>query len=281
MNALIIVNYNSNDQVTELLKASKFDFLNISKVFVHCNGDKADNSYLITWYEIAISKNLSLSVVNEKNLGYGEAINHWLNLNLQYKYLFFSNADLWIDENQNFKVPLNADIVGFGLWQNNKLLLSKISFLTPLLPVRFRNLLNIRNKFGNSKAIHGGFFGVKTSFIKKTNIRFNNYYFLYWDELWFCYEAYNKFAASIIVSDMAIINHDGIKSGHLNETRYYLLRNGLDFYINKKSCVLCSVILILINFIYAVTQFIFRKEKPKWFFDSIYDYKKRNFGKAS
>ena len=92
MNALIIVNYNSNDQVTELLKASKFDFLNISKVFVHCNGDKADNSYLITWYEIAISKNLSLSVVNEKNLGYGEAINHWLNLNLQYKYLFFSNS---------------------------------------------------------------------------------------------------------------------------------------------------------------------------------------------
>ena len=172
MNALVIINYNSNAQVTDLLMASKFDFLNIKKVFVHCNGDRADNSYLVAWEEIAISKNLLLSIVNEKNLGYGEAINYWLNLDLEYKYLFFSNADLWIDENKTFKVPLNTDIVGFGLWQNNKLLLSKISFLTPLIPVRLRNLLHIRNKFGNSKAVHGGFFGVSTSFIKKNKYTF-------------------------------------------------------------------------------------------------------------
>ena len=279
MNVLVIINYNSDREVTNLIEKSNFASLNITEVIVHCNGSISDVVQRQRWEKQVTRKNVKLKVNSAENKGYGVSINYWLENDLNVDYIFFCNADLWIENNPYSKYRYETDLVGFGLWQNKKLLLTKINYLTPLIPVRVRRALRLSTEFGQSKAVHGGFIGVRQDFVRKSNIRFNDIYFLYWDELWFCEEASNKYKASIGVSDQIIINHDGEKAGKTEDTRYYMLRNGLHFYLQKKRCVVCALALLVMNFILAALLRAREGTRQAWFKDSIYDFYKKNFGK--
>lgn len=278
MNHLIVINFNSDNEVSTLLGKSDFRTLKIDNVIVHCNGLPPPIDLVDNWVTIGVTKGIQLKVVNRENLGYGAAINEWLDSNLDCEYLFFSNADLWIQPSDVSRVNVKADIVGFGLWQNEKLLLTKISFNTPLIPVRMRNLFGLKNDFGTCDAIHGGFFGVKKFFSDRSSLRFNEKYFLYWDELWFCYEAKTIHNANIAVSDQVVINHDGEKSGSSGNTRYYMLRNGLDFYFMHQRSLIKGIFYLTLNYFYALSLKLVKSGDIQWFSQGLRDFFNGRYG---
>jgi len=278
MNHLIVINFNSDNEVLNLISKSDFKTLEIDNVIIHCNGLPPAIDVMDSWVAVAAAKGIQLKVVHRENLGYGVAINEWLDSNLDCDYIFFSNADLWIQPSKLARINVEADIVGFGLWQNKKLLLTKISFNTPLIPVRMRNLFGLKNEFGTCDAIHGGFFGVKKNFSDQSSIRFNAKYFLYWDELWFCYEAKTTHNANISVSDQVVINHDGEKSDSSENTRYYLLRNGLHFYFIHQRSPIKGLLYLTLNFSYALSQIRSNSSSIRWFSHGVRDFLNGRYG---
>ena len=272
LNHLVVINYNSKNEVTTLLTKSKFKSLDITNLTVHCNGHQSTSDIFFQWQKLALERDVNLEIIHADNDGYGMAINEYLDKDLSCDYIFFSNADLWFEDAPQSVIGITTDIVGFGLWQKNKLLLTQISSRTPLIPLRFRKLFVKENKFGASEAVHGGFFGVKADFARQSKLRFNQTYFLYWDELWFCYEASQKYGASISVSDQIKVHHDGEKTGPEEDSRYYMLRNGLDFYFNQQSHYLNGIVLLSINLIYSILGAAKKWEVPYWFYDGLRDY---------
>jgi hypothetical protein len=283
-NIIFIINYNSFDEFLNLLKRSDFNSLQITKVVLYSNGSNLSESQEQVARVISEEKFLSIDFVEAKNAGYAHAINScitFIKTNYSgYHFAFFSNADLEFVGSANKFEYYKGEIIGFPLFQNGKFLVSMVSHKSPLLPFSIRKILNSEKiPLGWCTGVHGGFMGLKIDVAINRNMYLPEEYFLYWEEMRFCYEQSRNDTLSY-VSDTVIINHDGKKSVKTDDARYYLFRNGLHFYIEVVNSKTLFFLWILLNLFY-VTLILTRHRsllKVRWFYDAFKDYKKSRLG---
>lgn len=281
-NILFIINYNSDSSVSNLIRHSSFESIDISKIVVVSNGLKPLQNTIHAWINTIKNSCVDLDSINICNLGYGAAINHCFSLlatvYADYDYCFFSNSDLTFVSSDNTYNFRSYDAVGFPMYDNGNFMISKISILTPFIPFRLRRYFSLKPKFGNSQVVHGCFFGIKVNTILNTGVRFYEDYFLYWEEMRFFYEL-DLLGINIGVSNTLKINHDGVKSIVLDDSRYYLLRNGLDFYKNMVRSSVLFYAWLMVNWLYAklapANGFLVT---PDWYSQAINAFKMSSFG---
>ena len=280
-NILFVIDHNSKEEVHSLIVKSDFINLNIKNIFIISNGNpltQLEKSVLENASEV---KNISINFITIENFGYAAAINYCFkiidNKCNNYNYAFFSNADIYFTKDNNKYNFINFDVVGFPMYENSKFTVSKINIFTPFLPFRIRNRLNTSPTFGKCKIVHGCLFGIRIDFIiNNIKIKFYEEYFLYWEETRFFYEL-SKTIANIGVSDSIRVSHDGLKSVKRDDARYYMFRNGLDFYRNVVGSKIMFLAWKYLNYFFALLS---KKDGdlPNWYKDAVNHYKKNFFG---
>jgi hypothetical protein len=234
-NILFVISYNSSNQVDSLLLNSDFQILNLSHIFIACNGHEFYDTNKLRIRMLATDLNLSITAISLPNKGYGGAINDCISFLLDsssiYATVFFSNADIHICQSTTAKYRFtDFDICGFPMYQNSKLVASTLGFFSPFIPRRIASYLGATNNAsGPCKAVHGGLFGLSYQAINHYSLRMREEFFLYWEELCLCYDAL-KMNLSVGVSDELLIFHESLKSTTADMARYYILRNGIYFY---------------------------------------------------
>lgn len=281
MNILCIISYNSSKEVIKLVSESNFLPIHVSQVLVLSNGHEVNSEEQFELTRIAKGKKINICFYNTENKGYGNAVNHAISLALSLigstcEYIFISNPDLVLKEHENL-FPYNGwDIVGFPLFEEDNFIISKLTAFTPFIPNSLRKKVNFRPNYGKAKIIHGGFFGLKISFLGSLNFKFYEDYFLYWEEMKTFYEL-NQLGINPYVSDTIIVNHDGEKSITSLNGRYYLLRNGIAFYSNTVKSKLLSNLWKIVSFLMLLKFVIINKENftlnLNWYKQAILDYK--------
>jgi GT2 family glycosyltransferase len=284
-NALFIVNYNSTDQCLNLLRESNLSILEIGNIFILNNGVALSEVQRCSLLDAANLKNCKLSIIDLENRGYGAAINSAIRKLKQdqnpFDYCFFSNADLVIHPGTSSFHYLGFDSVGFPLFEDGKFVISKVNIFTPLIPFRIRKYFSgLKIKTGCSHGVHGCFFGLSARLINDRDVFFNESYFLYWEETRFFYEL-SKSSINSFVSDVAFIHHDGKKSVISEDARYYLLRNGLNFYAECVESKLLARVWYLLNFIYALAlpKDLLQLKLPRWYTQALLDFKNATYGR--
>lgn len=281
MNILCVISHNSTEEVIKLVSESIFQPIHISEVLVLSNGHEVSSEEQFELTLIAERKKLNIHFYNTENKGYGNAVNYAVSLALTLignacEYVFISNPDLVLKEHENRFPYNNYDIVGFPLFEGDKFIISHLTAFTPFIPNSLRKKFKFRPHYGKAKIIHGGFFGLKVSFLRSFNFQFYEDYFLYWEEVKTFYEL-NQVGINPHVSDTIIVNHDGEKSITSLNGRYYLLRNGIAFYSNTVRSKLLSNLWKVLSFLMLLKFVIYNKENFTinliWYKQAILDYK--------
>jgi GT2 family glycosyltransferase len=231
-NILFIINYNSDSEVLRLLSSSDLSVLSIGRIVIYSNGSSAFDTTLLDPQCYAYSEILCIFAENN---GYAAAINRcieWSSQNASSaSFLFFSNADISVHRSRiPPRHPFNQyDICGFPMYEGNSLVFDRITPFDPLIPARFKSNSTKQPKYGRACIVHGGFFGLRHEWICRSKLRFEEDYFLYWEEFDFFFRA-STIGCYIGVSDSALITHDGNKACDRSLARFYLFRNGIYFY---------------------------------------------------
>ena len=280
MNYLFVINYNSDAQVYSLLVQSDLSCLNINSVIVYSNGANPLLGQPSHWSNTL--SDLELTFLFGENKGYAAAINHciaWARSHLDdAQMLFFSNADIVIHPGTNESTYPCAlyDVCGFPVYQRKFLVFDKIYVYSPLVPVSLsKYLARFRSpSYGLSQIVHGSLFAIRMDFLSSHRLCLSEDYFLYWEELDFCYRA-GRCGAKIGVSDEVSVVHDGEKAGSLSSARYFMLRNGLYFY----SSIFRPMILgYLLAFLWLASNVLYlplallREQDIDWFVASLKDF---------
>lgn len=286
-NVLFVINHNSTDCCLKLLKISDLSALSIKKVVFFSNGDNIDDRSRIELQNIAADRYIELQFIESINGGYGHAINSSIKImqswRVHYDYIFFSNADLVFSKSDGMFNYKNGDIVGFPLYQNGTFVVGSVSALTPIIPFILRKFFGFaRPEFGPCRGIHGGLFGMRCDFALKHKLFFPEKYFLYWEEMLFCYNN-SSIGRMSFLSDSVIVHHEGEKSIRSDDARYYMFRNGLHFYESDFRSKILVLIWLGLNFVFA-TLLLFKSRSlhsVRWFFDGLRDFRKGRYGRRS
>lgn len=283
LSKLVLINYNSDLEVLNLIKNSDFDKIGVIEIVVISNGKPLESTIKKNIKSCLITKEIILNEIYLENNGYAAAINHFKNFELDtfdsLDMIFFANCDLIIQNNLDFDLEVdigNVDILGFPVYQKERPIFGEVTQLTPLVPAKFYRYLGIDIKSRFVVGVHGGFFGVSCDFLKKCNEVLTEKYFMYWDEL-DSFHFFSRRGCRIFLSNFVKIKHEGIKTISSSDARYYMFRNGLHFYFRESKNYLAFILWFCINTAYRI---VFRKNK-NWYISAIRDFALNKLGKRS
>lgn len=283
LSKLVLINYNSDLEVLNLINESDFDKIGVVEIVVISNGRPLESTIKKKIKSHALTREIILREIFSENNGYAAAINHFKNLELEnfdsFDMVFFANCDLIIKNNLEFDLEVdisNVDILGFPVYQKERPIFGEITQLTPLIPAKFYRYLDVDIKSRFVAGVHGGFFGVSCDFLKKCNEVLTEKYFMYWDEL-DSFHFFSMQGSRIFLSNLIKIKHEGVKTISSSDARYYMFRNGLHFYFRESRNYLAFLLWFCLNTVYRT---IFRKDK-NWYISAIKDFSLNKLGKRA
>jgi GT2 family glycosyltransferase len=276
---IVLINHNTGHQAKTFIEKSDYHYLSPTEIIIVSNGEPLQSSIKNSIDAALSKKNIKFRELQVKNEGYAAAINLFTDSSqsrlVDEEFIFFSNCDLILKKaEENFDNNYNeCDILGFWVYQKGRAVFGEIDEFSPLIPTRIRTHINRKVRSGQVAGVHGGFFGVSKEFLKSNREILPEKYFMYWDELDAFYR-YKKNGNTIFLSKALIVEHDGQKSIGSIDARYYMLRNGLHFYVYVMNSKTMAIAWLLINTIYRVVV----NREAGWYFEGIRDFLKSSLG---